>query len=118
MVPFLKTPLNITYLKILLHHIFYRAFAIHVHVLPVVLNAVIQILNPNTLMIDFVLHIVHSQIHRYFAERVCAFHNTVVMCNFHTPYVHDIKVVFWCLINHLTSGFIKAIICFTNSKKY
>ena len=114
----LKTSPNATYLKILLYHIFYRSFTIHVDIHFPVLNTVIQILNQNTLMVEFVFHIVHCQIHRYFAERVCAFHNTVVMCNFHTPYVHDVKVAFWCLINHLTSGFIKAIICFTNSKKY
>ena len=103
-----------TYLKILLHHVFYRSFTIHIIFLFPVLNTEIQVLNQNTLMVEFVLDIVQSKIHRYFAKRVCTFHNTVVICNFHRPYV------MWpmcCFINHFTNGCIKAIICSTNFKK-
>ena len=105
-----RTPSNITYLaylKILLHHAFDWAFTIHVKILLPLLNAVVQILNINTLMIESVLHIVQSEIHRFFAKDICTFHNAMVVCNLHgRPTGFAIK--------YLTIGSIEAIISMTN----
>ena len=108
-----RTPSNITYLaylKILLHHAFDWAFTIHVKILLPLLNAVVQILNINTLMIESVLHIVQSEIHRFFAKDICTFHNAMVVCNLHG------RPTGFAII-YLTTGLVIAIISMTNCKK-
>ena len=108
-----RTPSNITYLaylKVLLHHVLDWAFTIHVKILLPLLNAVVQILNINTLMIESVLHIVQSEIHRFFAKDICTFHNAMVMCN-----LHGRPAGF--AINYLTTGLVIAIISMTRCKK-